>query len=143
MSVVNTKEQNVDVDTPKTKAVKILPKKRPYVPEIQTEEKHITHIMAIVTKQTEEVKEVIAGSQTEPLRNQSGVTDKKTQAPELAASDKTTAKPAREVKKRQCQKESTRRPLDHLVITHELFGQLVSVSQRFHHPSLFRESSRA
>ncbi|AIK25681.1 N-gene1 [Hyposoter didymator ichnovirus] len=105
------KEQDVIGDTPATKAIILLPKKRPYGPlQIEPEEKHITPIMEIVEKQTKEVKEVTASSQTKPLRNRSVVTDKESQEPGLAASDKPNVKPARETRKKQSQKASTSQP---------------------------------
>ncbi|XP_038210006.1 uncharacterized protein LOC119830892 [Zerene cesonia] len=105
------KEKDVIGDTPATKPIILLPKKRPYGGlQIEPEEKQITPIMKIVEKQTKEVKEVTASSQTEPLRNQSEVTDKKSQEPELAAFDKPNVKPARETRKKQSQKASKSEP---------------------------------
>ncbi|CAG4988230.1 unnamed protein product [Colias eurytheme] len=102
------KEQDVIGDSPATKPIILLPKKRPYGGlQIEPEEKQITPIMEIVEKET---KEVTASSQTEPLRNQSEVTDNKSQEPELAASDKPNVKPARETRKKQSQKASTSQP---------------------------------
>ncbi|AHY22004.1 N protein 3 [Diadegma semiclausum ichnovirus] len=101
------KKQNVDAEASETKAVILLPKKRPYVvPQTQTEEKQITDNIAIVGKQTEAVKEVIAVLPTNQVQNESGATDKKSPAPELAASDKPSAKPVRETGKKQSQKAS-------------------------------------
>lgn len=105
----SSEEENVDADASETKAVVFLPKKRPYdEPQTQTE-KQIPYTIKIVTKQTDAVKEVIAGLPTK-LNNKSGATDKKSQEPEFTASHKPTVKPARETGKKQSQKASVSQP---------------------------------
>lgn len=105
----SSEEENVDADASETKAVVFLPKKRPYdEPQTQTK-KQIPYTIKIVTKQTDAVKEVIAGLPTK-LNNKSGATDKKSQEPEFVASHKPTVKPARETGKKQSQKASASQP---------------------------------
>lgn len=124
------KEQNVDADASETTAVILLPKEHPYVvPQTQTEEKQITHTIETVTKQTEAMKEVIAGLPTKQSNNQSGATDKKSQEPELMASDKPTVKPARETGKKWSQIASTSQPSTLQLLTSKTSKSKASESQ--------------
>ncbi|ULM71628.1 N protein 2 [Diadegma fenestrale ichnovirus] len=110
-SNTDDKKQNVDAEASETKAVILLPKKRPYVvPQTQSEEKQITDNIAIVGEQIEAAEQVITALSTNQVQNQSGATDKKSQASELTASDKPTVKPVRETGKKKSQKTSASKP---------------------------------